>query len=132
MCDVRFPAARSGSKRERTMLQTFRTMLFTALLASPVWTTGPAAAEGPADLPGGACKGQELACAKSATPLLLPDGTLWLAWTAGGHVSVARSDDLGHSFGPAAVLDPVARTVDDGPDARPKIVRDSAGRLIVA
>jgi hypothetical protein len=41
-------------------------------------------------------------------------------------------DDLGHSFGPAAVLDPVARTVDNGPDARPKIVRDSAGRLIVA
>lgn len=90
------------------------------------------AAETPADLPGGACAGKELACAAAATPLMLPDGSLWLAWTAGGSVSVARSSDLGRSFGPATAVDPAPKVIDLGPDARPKIVRDSAGRLIVA
>ncbi len=90
------------------------------------------AGEKPSDLPGGACAGRELACAKAATPLLLPDGTLWLAWTAGGSVSVARSGDLGRSFAPAVVLDPAAKVIDNGPDARPKIVRDGAGRITVA
>lgn len=90
------------------------------------------AEEKPSDLPGGACAGQELACASAATPLLLPDGTLWLAWAAGGTVSVARSADGGHSFGPATAVDPETRVIDVGPDARPKIVRDAAGRITVA
>ena len=93
---------------------------------------GVARAGKPADLPGGACTGKALACASSATPLLLPDGTLWLAWAAGGTVSIARSTDQGRSFDPAVVVDPVSRVVDAGPDARPKIVRDAAGRLVVA
>src|SRR5262249_35244623 len=90
------------------------------------------AEEKPSDLPGGACGGKELACASAATPVMLSDGTLWLAWAAGGTVSVARSDDLGHSFQPATAVDHEKRVVDVGPDARPKLVRDAAGRLTVA
>ncbi len=121
----------------RTTLRRF--LLRPALLLAPVWLLAPipssvpgARAAGPADMPGGACPGRELACAKAVSPLLLPDGTLWLAWTAGGSVSVARSADGGHSFDPAAVLDPVPRVIDNGPDARPKIIRDTQGRIVVA
>ncbi|HET6605313.1 MAG TPA: sialidase family protein [Rhodopila sp.] len=83
-------------------------------------------------MPGGPCAGPELACARSATPLLLNDDTLWLAWAAGGHVSVARSADHGASFSPAVMLNVDTAMMDNGPDARPKIVRDKDGRLIVA
>ncbi len=105
----------------------------TAFLFILTATSQPSnAAMGPMDMPGGPCEGPELACARSATPLLLPDGTLWLAWAAGGHVSVARSADFGHSFGLPVMLKAEAATMDNGPDARPKIVQDKDGRLIVA
>ena len=90
------------------------------------------AAMDPMNMPGGPCGGTELACARSATPLLLDDGTLWLAWAAGGHVSITRSTDHGATFAQAVILNPEAATMDNGPDARPKIVRDKNGRLIVA
>jgi hypothetical protein len=86
----------------------------------------------PMKMPGGPCGGTELACARSATPLLLEDGTLWLAWAAGGHVSVARSADHGGTFSPPVVLNADAAAMDNGPDARPKIVQDRNRRLIVA
>ncbi len=106
--------------------------LSTLFLGAMLVLPGASLAAGPADLPAGGCAGKELACAKATTPLLLPDGTLWLAWTAGGSVSVARSRDLGRSFDAAVVLDPVSKVIDNGPDARPKIVRDGSGRLTVA
>ena len=109
--------------------KTARIALSLVLLA----TTQRAMADmGSMKMTGGSCAGPELTCARSATPLLLPDGTLWLAWAAGGHVSVARSVDLGHHFSPAVVLNAEEATMDSGPDARPKIVEDKAGRLIVA
>ena len=40
------------------------------------------------------CADARLACATKATPTFAPDGTLWLAWDAGGKVSVAHSSDL--------------------------------------
>ena len=45
-----------------------------------------------------ACETTELRCATKVTPVFGPDGRLWLAWMAGGHVSVASSGDGGQSF----------------------------------
>jgi hypothetical protein len=42
-----------------------------------------------------ACSSPDLACAKSATAVFDSSGALWVAWTAGGSVSVARSTDAG-------------------------------------
>ena len=78
------------------------------------------------------CKAPTLACAAKATPAFGPDGALWLAWDSGGHVSVARSPDLGRSFAAAVKVNASPLNLDWGPDARPSIVVDGAGRITVA
>ncbi|MGJ4950397.1 sialidase family protein [Bradyrhizobium sp. HKCCYLS20291] len=79
-----------------------------------------------------ACDGTELRCATKVTPFVAADGKLWLAWMAGGRVSVASSSDFGRTY-----ADPVAVTeqplnLDWGPDARPKVVVDGKGTVAVA
>jgi hypothetical protein len=44
----------------------------------------------------------------------------------------SHSSDLGHSFAPAVAVTPTAARIDNGPDARAKIVIDGAGRIHVA
>lgn len=78
------------------------------------------------------CAEVTLACATKVTPAFGPDGKLWIAMLAGGKVAVASSMDAGRSFStPIAVTD---RTLDMdwGPDARPKIVIDKHGELVIA
>jgi len=79
-----------------------------------------------------ACEGVELRCAQTATPVFATDGTLWLAWAAGGRVSVARSNDRGASFSQPVLIDATELPLDSGPDARPKIAISPDGRIIVA
>ena len=45
-----------------------------------------------------ACEETALRCATKVTPAFGRDGTLWLAWMAGGQTSVANSKDQGKSF----------------------------------
>ena len=45
-----------------------------------------------------ACEEVDLRCASKVTPAFASDGTLWLAWMAGGRISVASSKDQGRSF----------------------------------
>ncbi len=78
-----------------------------------------------------ACEDTGLACASAATPAFSGDGSLWLVWAAGGYVSVAKSSDLGASFGPAKTVNREPLQIDWGPDARPKIAVDKAGRVFV-
>ena len=77
------------------------------------------------------CADASLACATSATPAWAPDGSLWVAWTAGGAVSVARSRDGGASFPDPIVLGRYGGYADTGPDARPQIAIDAGGRIAV-
>jgi len=79
-----------------------------------------------------ACAEATLRCASKVTPTFAPDGTLWLAWAAGGKVSVARSPDLGRTFTAAVSVNPEPLALDWGPDARPKIAIDRDGRVFVA
>jgi hypothetical protein len=81
--------------------------------------------------PASACAGTGLACAAVATPAFAPDGSLWLSWAAGGQVMAAHSTDLGHSFAPAVAVVPAPVRLDNGPDARPKIVAGKDGQLAV-
>jgi len=68
------------------------------------------------------CEGSGLECANAATPFLSSDGRLYLAWTAGGVVSVARSSDLGKTFGMPVQIADHGKVLDAGGDARPQIV----------
>jgi len=78
------------------------------------------------------CTGVALSCATKVTPAFGPDGKLWIAMLAGGKVAVAASTDGGRNFTkPVAVTDQKL-DMDWGPDARPKIVIDKHGDLIVA
>jgi hypothetical protein len=78
-----------------------------------------------------ACEETVLRCASKVTPAFAPDGTLWLAWMAGGQISVASSTDAGRSFStPVQVTS--ALNLDWGPDARPKIVVDPKGGIALA
>jgi hypothetical protein len=79
-----------------------------------------------------ACDTTELRCATKVTPAFAPDGTLWLAWMAGGRIVVASSKDRGKTFStPVAVVDRPLE-LDWGPDARPKIVVDRQNRIAIA
>src|SRR5262245_16016759 len=78
------------------------------------------------------CTDPGLACATKVTPAFAPDGSLWVAWAAGGRVSVARSPDLGRSFVPAVAVNREPLRLDSGPDERPKLAIDRSGRIAVA
>jgi len=78
------------------------------------------------------CAETTLACASTATPALGPDGALWLAYAAAGHIMVARSTDEGRTFQAPVDLTGTALQLDWGPDSRPKIVVDSTGAVTVA
>jgi hypothetical protein len=78
-----------------------------------------------------ACDEPDLRCASKVTPAFASDGTLWLAWMAGGRISVANSRDAGKSFStPVPVTEKL--NMDWGPDARPKIAIDRKGGIALA
>jgi hypothetical protein len=79
-----------------------------------------------------ACEQSELRCASKVTPAFAPDGTLWLAWMAGGQISVARSKDAGRSFSTPVSVTKERLNLDWGPDARPKIAVDAKGDIMLA
>jgi len=79
-----------------------------------------------------ACVGTGLDCALVATPLFAKDGSLWLIWATADQVSLARSADLGHSFGPAVTINAKPLRLDTGGDGRPVVIEDAKGRLISA
>jgi hypothetical protein len=78
------------------------------------------------------CADLTFACAGTVTPAFAPDGALWVAARVNNQIFVAKSLDHGRSFSPPVVITPDAVTLDGDPDARPKIVVDRAGRVIVA
>lgn len=79
-----------------------------------------------------ACNEPELRCATKVTPAFAPDGTLWLAWMAGGRISIASSRDAGKSFSSPVAATPEPLNLDWGPDARPKIAIDAKGGIALA
>jgi hypothetical protein len=79
-----------------------------------------------------ACNETALRCASKVTPAFGPDGTLWLAFMAGGQISVASSKDDGRSFSAPVQVTRERLDLDWGPDARPKIVVDRNGGIAVA
>jgi hypothetical protein len=79
-----------------------------------------------------ACDETTLRCASKVTPAFSPDGTLWLAWMAGGQVAVASSRDQGHRFSAPVPVTKERLNLDWGPDARPKIIVDRNGGIALA
>ncbi|MEA2888276.1 MAG: hypothetical protein QOD11_2636 [Bradyrhizobium sp.] len=79
-----------------------------------------------------ACEGAELRCASKVTPAFASDGTLWLAWMAGGQISVAHSKDAGRGFSTPVSVTKERLNLDWGPDARPKIAVDAKGDVVLA
>ena len=106
-----------------------KTILFCLGLA--LWPRATASAQHPH--PSSApCQEAVLRCAAAATPAFAPDGTLWLVWAAGGRVMVGHSPDLGRNFDRITPVNREAEQIDSGPDARPKLVIDRNGNMIVA
>src|ERR1700739_4949355 len=79
-----------------------------------------------------ACEETVLRCASRVTPAFGPDGTLWLAWIAGGQISLASSKGAGHSFSQTVQVTKEHPNLDLGPDARPKIAVDRKGNIALA
>jgi hypothetical protein len=79
-----------------------------------------------------ACASLDLRCADRATPAFASNGALWLTWSAGGRVAVARSSDLGKSFEQAVIMPETSVALDNGPDARPKIAVARDGAITLA
>lgn len=78
------------------------------------------------------CVSTGLECANAATPFFMPDGSLLLAWTAGGVVSVAQSADKGKTFSPPIAVAQHGKSLDSGADARPQIVANSSKQVFLA
>lgn len=78
------------------------------------------------------CQGSHLECANAATPFITNDGKLLLIWTAGGVVNFAQSPDLGKSFSEPIKIGEHGKSLDTGSDARPQVVADSLGNVLVA
>jgi hypothetical protein len=79
-----------------------------------------------------ACEETALRCASKVTPAFAPDGTLWLAFMAGSHISAVGSKDQGRTFSAPVQVTKEKLTLDWGPDARPQIVADNNGGLALA
>src|SRR5262245_47215769 len=79
-----------------------------------------------------ACDEPDLRCASKVTPAFASDGTLWLAWMAGGRISVASSKDQGRSFSTPVQVTREKLNLDWGPDARPQIVVEKTGGIALA
>lgn len=109
----------------------FRTVALTVLSAS-LWHGSAFAQMSHQHGSETACDEPALRCASKVTPTFDAGGTLWLAWMAGGKVSVASSKDLGQSFSPPVAVSKEQLNLDWGPDARPQIVVDRNGRIAVA
>ncbi|MCP1969543.1 sialidase family protein [Bradyrhizobium elkanii] len=78
-----------------------------------------------------ACEETALRCATKVTPAFGRGGTLWLAWMAGGQISVASSKDQGKSFSTPVQVTRERLNLDWGPDARPKLAIDANGNIAV-
>ena len=87
---------------------------------------------GAAKKPTNSCSSYGLDCANAATPFLTTDGKLLLAWTAGGAVSFAQSNDLGKTFNSVVKIAEHGKSLDSGSDARPQIASDSRGNVFLA
>ena len=88
--------------------------------------------KGGSSKPVNSCVSIGLECANAATPFLDTDGSLFLVWTAGGVVSVAKSQDLGKSFAQVVVVAEHGKSLDAGGDARPQVVADKSGNVFIA
>ena len=77
-----------------------------------------------------ACDRPTLACAKAVTPWVAADGTLWLAWSAGGVVSVAAATPDGALRTKPVVVSGGPALVDDNGEARPKVFADGKGLVL--
>jgi hypothetical protein len=80
----------------------------------------------------GDCAGTDLKCATAVTPAFDAHNNLWIAWVAGGAVSVARSTDLGRTFTDATIIGRYGDLIDVGADAKPQLAIDAQGRAVVA
>lgn len=78
------------------------------------------------------CADLSLACASTVSSVFAPDGALWIAARVNNQIFVAKSLDRGRSFTPPVVITPDGVVLDGGPDARPKILVDRGGRVVVA
>jgi hypothetical protein len=117
------------------------TRLAASLMAMALFLSGsPASAQAPSHAghsprptatPSQDCNEPSLHCARSASAAVAPDGRLWLAWIAGGVVSVAASKDRGEHFGEPIALAASDPLIDTGPDARAQIVVTPQGTIVV-
>jgi hypothetical protein len=116
------------SKGSRVLL---RGKMFAAV-ALALWQTAAYAQMSHQHASEAACNETALRCASKVTPAFGPDGTLWLAWMAGGQISVASSKDDGKSFSAPVQVTRERLDLDWGPDARPKIAVDKNGGIALA
>jgi hypothetical protein len=119
----------SGLRREgNAMLQ----RILLGAIALTLWQTAAFAQMNHQHASETACEDTALRCASKVTPAFGADGTLWLAWMAGGQISVASSKDAGRSFSTPVSVTKERLNLDWGPDARPKIVVDRNGGIALA
>jgi hypothetical protein len=101
-------------------------------IAFALWQTAAAAQMSHQHASEAACDDPALRCATRVTPTFAADGTLWLAWMAGGQISVASSKDGGQNLSTPVQVTKEKLNLDWGPDARPKIVVDRKGDIVLA
>lgn len=85
----------------------------------------------PGRAPPQGCDEPTFACAREATPVFAPDGSLWVAWSTAGRVYAARSTDGGASFDAPREATRGPARLDHAADARPQVVAGADGSVTV-
>jgi hypothetical protein len=109
-----------------TMTRTLIALL--TLAVSPPARGAPAAEAASGHTP----SGPQAASSSVPTAAFAPDGTLWVTWVDGGHVSVGSSTDRGRTFSAAVGISPDAESIDANGEARPKIAVGPKGDVYVS
>ncbi len=71
-------------------------------------------------------------CGRAPTPAFDSEGRLWIAFVKNSHVYVTHSDDLGSSFAPPRVVNPVPETIYSDGENRPKLAVGPKGTLYLS
>lgn len=126
------PAARAGLILGLCLLMSFAARAQAEPPSEQAPPSVPAPMHEHAQSEAGGCVGTGLKCATAVTPAFDAHENLWVAWVAGGAVSVARSTDFGRSFTDATTIGQYGDLIDVGADAKPQLTIDAHGRAVVA
>ncbi len=78
------------------------------------------------------CQSNIMVCAKTISSVVTKQGRIWSTWSAGQHLYLNYSDDLGRSYSPPMLVNSVPEKISTRGENRPKIALDNHGNVYLS